>query len=129
MNLKDVFLAAVFVLSLWILVALSGCTSTDNAEKNVKLQFAPIQCGSNSWEKWHSDLNRVYIRAPTEEEILKEYFSTVQGIQIISYHDIQAEPGTVTCMACNCARGDTIIVEVAAKDNAKMLELGWKETS
>ncbi|MBI4052988.1 MAG: protease complex subunit PrcB family protein [Candidatus Diapherotrites archaeon] len=104
-------------------------------EKNVSttvLTYAPIQCGENPWEKWHADLNRVYIRAPTEEEILKEYYSIVHGIPVVSYKNIPAPPGTIVCMACQCPRGDKIEIwvdnstETGRKNVEKLVELGWK---
>ena len=90
------------------------------------LSYAPIQCQGNPWEIWHNSLGRTYIRAPTEEEILKEYYSTVHGIPVVSYKNSPAPPGTIVCMACQCPRGDTIKVSVSAEDAKKMAALGWK---
>jgi hypothetical protein len=91
------------------------------------LSYKPIQCGQNPWEKWHKDLNRTYIRAPTEQEIVKEYYRTVYEIEILEFKNIPAPSGTNVCKACTCQRGDTIFVLVDEKNIAKMLELGWKK--
>ncbi|MBI5554051.1 MAG: hypothetical protein HY917_04920 [Candidatus Diapherotrites archaeon] len=86
--------------------------------------FEPVACGNNSWEQWHADLNRVYVRAPTEEEILKEYFQTVQGIGILDFSQVESD--RLVCRSCDCPRGDYLTVRVNAKDSSRMQELGWK---
>lgn len=91
------------------------------------LSYSPIQCGGNPWEIWHDSLGREYIREPTEEEILTEYFEVVHGIEILEYKNIPIEPGTGVCAACTCPRGDTIEVLVGENDAGKMAELGWAE--
>jgi hypothetical protein len=84
------------------------------------MQVSPIQCGGNTWEVWHRDLNRVYIRAPTEREILTEWLSATQGITVRDFAQKPAEPGTVVCEACSCGRGDRIAVLVSAQDAQKL---------
>jgi hypothetical protein len=91
------------------------------------LYYKPIQCQQNPWEKWHKDLNRTYIRAPAEQEIVKEYYRTVYEIEILEFKNTPAPSGTNVCKACTCQRGDTIFVLVDEKNIAKMLELGWKK--
>lgn len=128
-------LIGIFAILILIMAILSGCIQSNpqknendsNSSQKVLLSISPIQCGENSWQKWHSSLNRTYIRAPTEKEILTEYFRTVQNIEILDFKNIPAKPGTIVCAACNCSRGDTIEVLVSEKDKAKMIELGWKE--
>lgn len=99
---------------------------TNNPQnESVWLTYAPTQCQTNPWEIWHADLNRVYIRAPTEKEILTEYYRTVHNIEILEFQQKPADPDQVVCRACNCPRGDTVAVSVNDNDSPKMVELEW----
>jgi len=98
----------------------------DTEQKLASISYSPIQCNGNPWDIWHDSLGRTYIRAPTEEEILKEYYSTVHGVTVISYQNIPAPPDLIVCTACQCPRGDTIRVSASPADAEKMKALGWK---
>ncbi|MCR4335416.1 MAG: hypothetical protein NUV57_02660, partial [archaeon] len=84
----------------------------------------PVQCNGNEWDKWHDSLGRQYIRAPTDEEILKEWLSTVHGIEIDGYASKQVYD--VVCEACSCPRGDKVAVRVGLYDYAKIKAIGFE---
>ncbi len=90
------------------------------------LSYLPKQCGNNPWDIWHADLNRVYIQPPTEEQILKEYYQTVQNIEVIEYVNIPNQYSV--CLSCDCARGDIVKVLVDNENVETMLDLGWNST-
>ncbi|MFH1256653.1 MAG: hypothetical protein V1494_05165 [Candidatus Diapherotrites archaeon] len=89
--------------------------------------YSPIQCRGNPWEQWYDSGAVNYLKAPTEEELVKDYYSLVEKIEIIKVEVIPAPPGTTVCMACSCSNGDTIKATVEAKNREKMLSLGWLE--
>lgn len=93
----------------------------------LQLSYSPIQCGQNPWEIWESNSGRQYVRAPTEEEVLKNYYSSVHGIEILNYSSVQVHE--VVCAACTCSRPDVLGIKIYEKDKEKMLSLGWKAAS
>ena len=130
--MKNYLLIGAFAL----LLIFAGCVATPSQPPNpptggnetlnetVWLSYSPIQCKQNTWEIWEANSGRVYIRAPTEKEILSSYYSQVYDVQILNYST--KEIGGMMCDACTCSRGDTISVQIYAKDAQKMLSLGWK---
>ncbi len=90
-----------------------------------KFSIQPTQCQTNPWEIWHNDENRQYIRAPTEEEIIKEWLSVKFGIELDGYRQMDADPDQVVCSACSCPRGDTIEIKVTGKDLYRLDSLGF----
>ncbi|VVB58486.1 Uncharacterised protein [Candidatus Anstonella stagnisolia] len=134
--MKNYLLLGAFAL----LLLFAGCVSTPSPpnppigandtinqtiNKTVWLSYSPIQCKQNTWEIWEANSGRVYIRAPTEKEILTAYYSQIYDVQILNYSS--KENNEMVCAACNCPRGDTISAKIYAKDSQKMLSLGWKE--
>jgi len=99
-------------------------TTNGTINKTVWLSYYPIQCGQNPWEIWEANSGRVYIRAPTEKEILSSYYSQIYEVQILDYAN--TKNSDIVCAACACSRGDTINVQAYAKDAQKMLLLGWE---
>jgi len=120
-------------------ILLTGCVQeypstnqpTQNPPKdnqiNEKNWFSiePIQCRGNAWEQWHNSLNRQYVKAPTEEEILTEWLSEVHHIEIEGFASKQVYEAV--CEACDCPRGDIIAVLVDSSNSEKLIELGWKK--
>ena len=43
----------------------------------LSLSYRPKMCEKTVWQVWEENSGRVYIRAPTEEEIIKHYYSAV----------------------------------------------------
>lgn len=101
----------------------------DEPSESVWLSIQPIQCQENAWEKWHASLNRQYIRQPTEKEIVSEWLEVVHGIKWLSFEAVAADPGTTTCSACDCPRGDTIKIKVAASNAVTLEKLGFTVVS
>ncbi|MDO8624857.1 MAG: hypothetical protein Q7R47_02145, partial [Candidatus Diapherotrites archaeon] len=111
--------------ALSVRLVVTRATDDSDSSAQVWMQILPVQCGTNAWEIWHRDLNRVYIRAPTEQEILTEWLSTTQQITVLDFAQKPAADGTVVCEACSCGRGDTLAVKVSATDATKLSSLGW----
>ena len=119
-----------------LLLFLVGCVSQTPANEHTTnypqssgsfvLEISPVQCSGNLWDIWHAGLNRTYIRAPREQEILTEYLQT-QGVRVLEYHLTAAPQGTIVCAACSCARGDTIQVRVGSEqEKALLVQIGWR---
>lgn len=83
-------------------------------------------CNSCTCQNGEAVCTLIACEAPTEEQLLKLYYQGVHGVSIFGYMNIPEEPGTGTCTACECPRGDTIKVRVLQTDMQKMLGLEWK---
>lgn len=87
------------------------------------IEFFPIKCNLNPWEIWHESLGRVYVRAPTEEEIIKEYFEVEYNIKI---EEILIKANSLeSCDECSCPRGDSVYLLASTKDIDKLNGLGF----
>lgn len=99
----------------------STSTPTQNT---VSLVLQPKQCTTEPWQTWYKEGNIKFIQAPTDEQLIKAYYSQKYGINIISAK--RTELGNVTCQTCNkCSKGYVFTIEVDSKDVAKLESLGW----
>jgi len=90
----------------------------------VSLHYQPMQCGKTPWQVWEENSGRVYIRAPTDEEILKHYYEAVYGIEVRNVQKIQS--GLVTCQACSvCPETYRLTLTVNADRMHVLLDEGW----
>lgn len=94
-------------------------------EATVWLHYQPLQCTDTPWNSWHESLGRTYVRAPTEEEILTEYYATVHQVEILDFEEVPLSEGTVVCAACGCPRDYSLRVQVAASDAEKLIAEEW----
>jgi len=102
-------------------LALPEKTATQPADKNAWLSVTPMQCETTAWDKWHSDLNRVYIRAPTEKEIMNEWLGTVLNVKMIDFGE---ESLGAVCEACGvCPQGTKYYIKISEKDSGKLLAM------
>jgi hypothetical protein len=119
---KNTIITSIIAFALVVLVVLLfGCIQkapTEPDGENVWLSIIPKQCGTNAWDAWHKDLNRVYIRAPTEKEIMSEWLQTIYGVKLLDYKNVKIYD--VVCQACSCPRGDKVFIKVSKSDAGKL---------
>ncbi|MCJ7741095.1 MAG: hypothetical protein MUO95_00175 [Methanoregula sp.] len=90
----------------------------------LSLAYRPKMCEKTPWQVWEENSGRVYIRAPTDEEIIKHYYSSVYSINIWDVKKIQL--GTVSCQACDvCLETYRFGLTVNASDMQPLLDEGW----
>ena len=65
----------------------------------LSLSCQPKMYTKTPWQVWEENSGRVYIRAPTDEEIIKNYYQSVYSIEVRDVKKIQ--PGIMICQACN----------------------------
>ncbi len=116
-----------FLIAFFALFFLAGCVNIDPpiGDEQAWVSYVPVQCGGNPWEMWYASGGINYLAEPTEGQLVQDYYTTQQGIEILEVIIIPPVPGTDVCAACSCPRGDSIDVRIYSKDSAKMLELGW----
>jgi hypothetical protein len=91
----------------------------------VSLTYQPMQCDKTAWDTWEANSGRVYIRAPTEEEIVRHYYSAVYGIEVTDV--TRVDSGMMTCQACSvCPLTHHYGVVVNASAMQPLLDEGWK---
>jgi len=91
---------------------------------NQTLTFQPMQCDMTVWQTWEANSGRVYIRAPTDEEILRHYYSAVHGIDVGNV--TRVDSGLVTCQACSvCPLSYRFGVTVNTSAMQVLLDEGW----
>lgn len=90
----------------------------------ISLTYQPIQCEKTVWDTWEENSGRRYIRAPTEEEIIRHYYSAVYGIEVT---DVTFVPsGLTTCQACDvCPLMHYFRITVNAGGMQPLLDEGW----
>jgi hypothetical protein len=72
------------------------------------------------------ELREVYIRMPSDEEILKNYYASVYTIEVRDVKKIQLDQ--VTCQACDvCLETYRFELTVNAGDMQPLLDEGWHE--
>ncbi len=61
--------------------------------------YQPMMCEKTPWQVWEENSGRVYIRAPTDEEIIRSYYISVYSTEVRDVKKVQS--GTMTCQACD----------------------------
>jgi len=90
----------------------------------LSLSYQPKMCEKTVWWVWEENSGRVYIRAPTDEEIIKHYYSSVYSINVWDVKKI--EHGNVTCHACYaCPWFYKFGLTVNASEMQPLLDEGW----
>jgi hypothetical protein len=90
----------------------------------LSLSYQPKMCEKTVWQVWEENSGRVYIRAPTDEEIIKNYYSSVYSIDVRDVKKIQL--GTVSCQACDvCPETYRFGLTVNASEMQPLLDEGW----
>jgi hypothetical protein len=90
----------------------------------IALTYQPMQCDKTVWDTWEANSGRVYIRAPTEEEIVRHYYSAVYGIDVMNFTKVDS--GMMACQACSvCPLTYHFGVTVNASAMQPLLDEGW----
>ena len=90
----------------------------------LSLSYQPKMCEKTPWQVWEENSGRVYIRAPTDEEIIKHYYASVHSIDVRDVKKIQL--GTVSCQACEvCPETYRFGLTVNASEMQPLLDEGW----
>jgi heat shock protein HslJ len=93
----------------------------------VTLSYQPKQCEKTVWQVWEENSGRVYIRAPTGEEILRHYYSAVYGIDVEDVKKI--DHGQAACEACYvCPQPYRFELSVNPDRMRPLLDEGWTRT-
>ncbi len=90
----------------------------------LSLSYQPKMCEKTAWQAWEENSGRVYIRAPTDEEIIRSYYITVYSTDVRDIKKIQL--GTVSCQACDvCLETYRYGLTVNASEMQPLLDEGW----
>jgi hypothetical protein len=90
----------------------------------LSLAYQPKMCEKTVWQVWEENSGRVYIRAPTDEEIIRSYYISVYSIDVREVKKVQL--GGVACQACDvCLETYRFGLTVNASDMQPLLDEGW----
>jgi hypothetical protein len=90
----------------------------------LSFSYQPKMCEKTPWQIWEENSGRVYIRAPTDEEIIKHYYASVYSIDVRDVKKIQL--GTITCQACDvCPETYRFGLTVNASERNPLIDEGW----
>ena len=90
----------------------------------LSLSYQPKMCEKTVWQVWEENSGRVYIRAPTDEEIIKSYYITIYSTDVRDVNKIQL--GIVSCQACNvCPETYRFGLTVNTSEMQPLLDEGW----
>jgi len=90
----------------------------------LSLAYRPKMCDKTPWQVWEENSGRVYIQAPTDEEIIRSYYLSVYGVEVRDVKKIQL--GTVSCQACDvCLETYRFGLTMNASDMQPLLDEGW----
>jgi len=88
------------------------------------LSFQPKKCEQTTWQVWEANSGRVYIRAPTDEEIIRNYYISVYSIDVRDVKKVQT--AQVSCDACSvCPETYGFRLTVNASEMQPLLDEGW----
>ncbi len=91
------------------------------------LSYQPKQCEKTAWQSWEEHSGRVYIRAPTDEETIKNYYASVYSTEVTDVKKVQL--GTVSCQACDvCLANYRFELTVNASEMQPLIDEGWTRT-
>lgn len=95
---------------------------------SVSLSFQPLQCEKTPWQVWEENSGRVYIRAPTDEEIITHYYAAVYETTVREVKKV--ESGMMTCEACGvCPVSYRYDLTVDAGSMQPLLDEGWRRNT
>ncbi|MEK6967479.1 MAG: hypothetical protein AABX51_02505 [Nanoarchaeota archaeon] len=95
----------------------------------VEMSFDRMQCLKTPWDEWLENSDIRFVRAPTDEEVARMYFTQAENIEIKNFRKVTVE-GVITCQACGvCWSGIRYYVTVSENDVDQMTRLGWKTSS
>jgi hypothetical protein len=95
-----------------------------DSQKTVELKFQPMQCQTEPWTAWLETGDLRFIKAPTDEELIKTYFGEEHRIDILSAEKLETD--MVTCLACEVCQKDHYFTVIVHERSAQDLEsLGW----
>jgi hypothetical protein len=90
----------------------------------ISLSYRPKKCEKTTWQYWEENSGRVYIRMPTDEEIIQNYYASVYSIEVRDVKKIQLDQ--ITCEACDvCLETYRFELTVNASDMYVLLDEGW----
>jgi len=88
------------------------------------LSYRPRMCEKTAWQSWEENSGRVYIRMPTNEEIITQYYASVYGINVREVKKVPLD--TMGCEACNvCLENYRFGLTVNASEMQPLLDEGW----
>jgi hypothetical protein len=91
---------------------------------DLTLSYQPRVCEKTPWQSWEENSGRVYIRAPTDAEIIKGYYESVYNIEVRDIRKVELEG--VTCQACDvCRETYRFELTVNANEMQPLLDEGW----
>jgi len=90
----------------------------------LSLSYQPMQCEKTVWQTWEANSGRVYIRAPTDAEIIRNYYSSVYGIDVMNVTKVDS--GLMSCDACSvCPQTYHFGLTVNASVMQALIDEGW----
>lgn len=96
------------------------------AVTEVSIQFQPMQCETTPWQAWYEEGKILYIKAPTNEELIQDYYANEFGIELKDVNEVETD--RMVCEACGvCPISNYFIASVNSDDKTTMLEDGWTE--
>lgn len=88
----------------------------------IVLIYQPVQCREDVWDKWYSSGEINYIRAPSESELIQDYYANLE-------YQIEVEEfisDLATCEACFvCASGNYFEGKLIEGDPDDFIADGW----
>ncbi|MDO8554075.1 MAG: hypothetical protein Q7S22_04670 [Candidatus Micrarchaeota archaeon] len=89
------------------------------SESKVWFLISPVQCGTNNWQTWNSEMNY------SSEEV--RIIAWLSNQSIVVYNLRHRETDEMVCLSCSCPRGDRVAILVSPSDNVRLETLGWTE--
>jgi hypothetical protein len=90
----------------------------------LSLSYQPKMCEKTTWQVWEENSGRVYIRMPTDEEIITHYYGAVYGTDVRDVTKVRLD--IVSCLACEvCLETYRFELTVNASDMQPLLDEGW----
>ena len=97
------------------------------AGSELSLSYRPKMCERTAWQVWEENSGRVYIRMPTDEEIIRHYYAAVYETEVRDVKKVQLDQEA--CQACNiCLETYRFSLTVNASGMQPLLDEGWTRT-
>ena len=94
---------------------------------DISLLYQPMMCDRTVWQTWEANSGRVYIRAPTDEEIITNYYSYQYCIDVKNVTKVNSS--LISCDACTvCPQTYHFTLKVNASEMQPLIDEGWTRT-
>jgi len=93
-------------------------------DDTVTLSYQPMQCEKNPWDVWYETSPILFIKEPTQEELIVIYYGSAHQVDVFDVQRLESD--VAVCEACGVCPVGYSFTASTLEENAGVLEAdGW----